>query len=100
MLFVRRVGFLDIKVHTDVKVLCFYLVVYFLFFFPFLSLFFSFLFSFLLSLVFPFLLRNEFFFFSTYMKCSRKDPGAGRYIYIYIYDQAQQMRGISSTLVA
>ena len=32
MLFVKRIEFLDIKVHTDVKVLCFHLVVSFLFF--------------------------------------------------------------------
>ena len=32
MLFVKRIEFLDIKVRTDVKVLCFHLVVSFLFF--------------------------------------------------------------------
>ena len=50
MLFVKRIEFLDIKVHTDVKVLCFHLVVSFLFF---LALSLSLLF--LLSLVSLFL---------------------------------------------
>ena len=56
MLFVRRIEFLDIKVHTDVRVLCFHLVVSFLFF---LSLFLSLLFSSLSCVSLPLsLLRN------------------------------------------
>ena len=60
MLFVRRIEFLDIKVHTDVRVLCFHLVVSFLFF---LSLFLSLLFSSLSCVSLPLsLLRNELLF--------------------------------------